>query len=658
MEKTTPTPQQSRRSAAEGGEHATAFTKISGGSTDLLAENIAKLKELFPEVFAEGKIDFDALKQLLGEYVDDANERYSFTWNGKAQARRIAQTPSMGTLRPCPDESVNWDTTRNLFLEGDNLEVLKLLQKSYYKKIKMIYIDPPYNTGKEFIYPDNFRDSIKNYMELTGQTDGEGRKLSTNPETSGRYHTDWLNMMYPRLKLARNLLREDGVIFISIDDHEVDNLRKLCNEIFGEENFVATIIWQKVFGPKNTARHFSEDHDYVVLYARNAEAWRPDLLPRTEEQDAAYRNPDSDPRGPWKPSDLVARNYYSKGVYPVTSPGGRVFEGPRPGTYWRVPVEKFRQLDAENRIWWGSDGNAAPMMKRFRTDVMDGRVPQTFWRYEDVGHTKEAKEQLMQSVAFESSDNVVDSVKPPRLIQRALQVSTTADEGDVVLDFFAGTGTTAHGVLLQNQQDGGNRQFIVVQLPEPLPKPETKLKTIADIGKERIRRVIKKIQAEQAQAARQATLPGMDGTPKALDLGFKVFKLDSSNIKAWDPDFNQLEHSLLSATEVIKPERTEADVLYEILLKYGLDLTLPLEKRELDGKTAHIIGGGSLVICLAQNMTLAVVEKIAALKDEFKPETPPGMRVVFKDAGFANDELKTNAVQILKQRGIEDVRAV
>ena len=654
MEKTTPTPQQSRRSAAEGGEHATAFTKISGGSTDLLAENIAKLKELFPEVFAEGKIDFDALKQLLGEYVDDANERYSFTWNGKAQARRIAQTPSMGTLRPCPDESVNWDTTRNLFLEGDNLEVLKLLQKSYYKKIKMIYIDPPYNTGKEFIYPDNFRDSIKNYMELTGQTDGEGRKLSTNPETSGRYHTDWLNMMYPRLKLARNLLRDDGVIFISIDDHEVDNLRKLCNEIFGEENFVATIVWHKMDSPKNSAVHFSEDHDYVVLYARAAEAWRPNPLQRSEQMVARYRNPDNDPRGAWLLSDLAARNFYAQGRYPITTPSGKVIPGPPAGSYWRVNRSRFDGLDKDKRIWWGPDGNNRPGIKRFLSEVREGVVPQTYWPWREVGSTRNAKQQLSEVMDAGSGEDLFITPKPTALVARMLEIATTPDS--LVLDFFAGSASTAHAVFERNAKDSGCRRFILVQLPEPTGRED--YSTIADIGKERIRRVIKKIQTEQAQDAKQAALPGMDEKPKVLDLGFKVFKLDSSNIKTWDPDFNQLEHSLLSATEVIKPERTEADVLYEILLKYGLDLTLPLEKRELDGKTAHIIGGGSLVICLAQNMTLAVVEKIAALKDEFKPETPPGMRVVFKDAGFANDELKTNAVQILKQRGIEDVRAV
>ncbi len=302
--------------------------RTDGATPDIVQQNIEKLRELFPDAFTEGsdedlsagaqaggprwKVDFDALREILGNYVEDSQERYSFTWNGKALARRIAQTPSTGTLRPCPEESVNWDTTKNLFIEGDNLEVLKLLQKSYHKKVKMIYIDPPYNTGKDFIYPDDFSDNIKNYMELTGQIDGEGRRLSTNAETSGRYHTDWLNMMYPRLKLARNLLREDGVIFISIDDNEVANLRKLCDEIFGEENFVASVIWQKVFSPKNTAAYFSEDHDYILVFANRKEVWTPELLPRSEENTARYTNPDDDPRGPWMSGAIQARNYYSK----------------------------------------------------------------------------------------------------------------------------------------------------------------------------------------------------------------------------------------------------------------------------------------------------------------------------------------------------------
>ena len=369
---------------------------------DLRSQNIAEdkrqeLLRLFPEVRTEGgKLDFERLKQALGETVDTGRERYGMSWPGKADCFRTIQMPSLGTLRPAPEESVNFDTSENLIIEGDNLEVLKLLQKSYLGKVKMIYIDPPYNTGNDFIYPDNYSESLRTYLEYTGQVDAEGRKFGTNTDADGRFHSKWLNMMYPRLYLARNLLRENGVIFISIDDNEVDNLKKLCSEIFGEENFIASVIWQKVYSPKNSAKHFSEDHDYVLLFARNAETWRPALLPRTEEMEARYDNPDDDPRGPWKPGDLSARNYYSEGTYAVTCPSGRVIERPPSGRYWAISKKKFDELDKDNRVWWGVDGNNVPAIKRFLSEVKQGRVPQTLWKYEEVGHTQEAKRNSLQ----------------------------------------------------------------------------------------------------------------------------------------------------------------------------------------------------------------------------------------------------------------------
>jgi len=332
-------------------------------SADVVAAHIEQLKSLFPEAFTEGKVDFEVLKGLLGGTVDEREEKYGLNWHGKRRARQIALIPSTGTLRPCPEESVDWDTTQNLVIEGDNLEVLKLLQKSYAGKVKLIYIDPPYNTGKDFVYPDNFQDNIKNYLELTGQVDGEGRKLSSNSEASGRFHTDWLNMMYPRLKLARTLLKDDGVIVISISDYESHNLRHVMNEVFGEENFIAAVIWQKVYSPKNSARHFSEDHDYVLVYAQSGEKWTPCLLPRTEEMEARYINPDNDPRGPWKPGDLSARNYYGEGTYPVACPSGRTIEGPPSGRYWVISKAKFDELNSDTRIWWGSDGNNVPAIQ-------------------------------------------------------------------------------------------------------------------------------------------------------------------------------------------------------------------------------------------------------------------------------------------------------
>ena len=339
--------------------------KLDLRSHDITAEKRLELLRLFPEIRTEdGKLDFDRLKLELGEAVDVGKERYGLMWPGKADCFKAIQTPSLGTLRPCPEESVDFDTSENLIIEGDNLEVLKLLQKSYLGKTKMIYIDPPYNTGNDFIYPDDYSESLYTYLEYTGQIDAEGRKFGTNTDTDGRFHSKWLNMMYPRMYLARNLLREDGAVFISCDDNEVQNLRSLLNEVFGEENFIATVIWQKVFSPKNTARHFSEDHDYVVVYARHAEIWRPELLPRTEGMEARYDNHDNDPRGPWTSGDLAARNYYAKGLYEITCPSGRVIDGPPKGRYWVVKKEKFHELDRDGRVWWGKDGNNAPSRLR------------------------------------------------------------------------------------------------------------------------------------------------------------------------------------------------------------------------------------------------------------------------------------------------------
>ena len=373
-------------------------------SPDISAENIDQMRTLFPESFVEGKLDFAVLKQLLARTVDEREEKYGLNWHGKRRARQLALTPSTGTLRPCPEESVDWDTTRNLMIEGDNLEVLKLLQKSYAGKVKLIYIDPPYNTGNDFVYPDDFQDSIKNYLLVTGQVDCDGRRFSANTESSGRFHTDWLNMMYPRLRLARTLLRDDGAMFVSIADHEIHNSRLLMDEVFGAENFVATIIWQKVFSPKNSARHFSEDHDYLVVYAKNGEIWTPKLLPRTEEMEARYGNPDNDPRGAWTSGDLSARNYYGEGTYAVSCPSGRLIDGPPPGTYWRVSRPKLDELNRDGRIWWGAEGDNTPRLKRFLSDVKEGRVPQTLWTYDEVGHTQEAKKELISLVDFQNSD--------------------------------------------------------------------------------------------------------------------------------------------------------------------------------------------------------------------------------------------------------------
>ena len=375
----------------------------------------AVLRNLVPEAFAEEELDGKRLSAALGLDGQSSQERYGLMWPGRGAAMVALQEPSIATLLPDEDSALNPHSARDVVIEGDNLEVLKLLQRAYYGKVKMIYIDPPYNTGKEFIYPDNYREGLSSYLRFTGQSDEEGRRLTANAETAGRYHSKWLSMMYPRLALARNLLRTDGVIFVTIDDHEVHNLRLLMDELFGPENFVSTCIWQKVFSPKNTARQFSEDHDYVLVYARNGSEWEPSLLPRSEEMEARYSNPDNDPRGPWMSADLSARNYYSKGTYPITTPSGRVLEGPPPGTYWRYSEGRFFELCDDHRIWWGSSGAGVPRVKRFLSEVKSGKVPQTLWKYADVGHTQEAKKELLQRVRFSSSDSVFDTPKPTRL---------------------------------------------------------------------------------------------------------------------------------------------------------------------------------------------------------------------------------------------------
>jgi adenine-specific DNA-methyltransferase len=419
------------------------------------------------------------------------------------------------------------------------------------------------------------------------------------------------------------------------------------NEVFGEENFVSVIIWQKVYSPKNSAKHFSEDHDYIVVYARHGEVWRPELLPRTEEMESRYTNPDNDPRGPWKPGDLSARNYYSEGTYPVTCPSGRVIEGPPQGRYWVISSQKFLELDRDRRIWWGKDGGNVPAIKRFLSEVKQGRVPQTLWPYAEVGHTQDAKKELLEHVAFEQTDNVLDTVKPVALLRRILQLATRTSEQDIVLDFFAGSGPTGHAVIDQNEADGGNRRFILVQLPEPLPRPEKKLKTIADLCKERIRHVISKLAEQDA-----GKLDFNSGTRP--DRGFRVFRLDQSNLTTWDAAIRHdpavLERQLELHIEHIRDSRTDDDILYEMLLKSGYPLTVPVEKQKLAGKTVYNVAEGLFIICLERKLTLDLIRAIA----ERKPE-----RVVLLDEGFAgNDQLKANAVQIFKTKGVTSFKTV
>ena len=617
--------------------------KLPLTSQDVLTDKIAALRELFPEAFAEDKVDFERLRQALGKSVDEGWERYGLSWAGKSESVRNLQVQSVGTLNPVPEESVNFETTENIFIEGDNLEVLKLLQRSYHNQIKMIYIDPPYNTGKEFIYPDNFREGLEDYLRYSGQKNGEGIKLTTNTETDGRFHSKWLNMMYPRLFTARNLLRDDGAIFVSIDDHEVHSLRTLMNEIFGEENFITTVIWQKNYAPKNTAKYFSEDHDYIVIYARNIETWNPELLPRSEEANARYINPDNDHRGNWKPGDLTARNYYSEGQYEITSLSGRKFK-PSIGNYWRVKYSKFLELAQDNRIWWGSNGDSMPAIKRFLSEVKQGVVPQTLWKYSEVGHTQEAKQELIEFVRFENTDNVLDTVKPTRLIQRILKLATTESENDLVLDFFSGSASTAHAVLKQNKEDGGNRRFICVQLPEYLPIAETRLKTIADIGKERVRRAIKKISEEENGKL------DLNGSAQQ-DRGFKVFKLTESNFKIWDgtapQTVEQLEVLLEEFAGNVRPGTSKLGMLYEILLKAGFPLTAKIEKLDIAGQEIYAIEDQELFICMEYEILEDAVRQI--LTHQPKPS-----QFISLDSSFrGNDQLKTNTQLQMRDHDIK-----
>ncbi|HHU4070688.1 TPA: site-specific DNA-methyltransferase [Klebsiella quasipneumoniae] len=616
-------------------------------SMNITADNITKLKSLFPEAFNEDSVDFEVLKQLLGENVDDKEERYGLNWHGKRQARQLALTPSRGTLRPCKDESVDWDNTKNLMIEGDNLEVLKLLQKSYAGKVKLIYIDPPYNTGKDFVYPDNFQDNMKNYLEITGQTE-DGARLSTNTETSGRYHTDWLNMIYPRLKLARNLLKEDGVIFISIDDTEVDNLKKVCSEIFGEENFVANIVWQKKYSPQNDATYFSDMHDHILVYAKqrkssknDSNGWNIDFLPRSDEQNAAYKNPDNDPRGVWKSVDLSVKTYSKANDYSITTPSGRIVTPPA-SRCWQVSEKRFVELCKENKIWFGENGNNVPSIKRFLTEVQDGVVPTTWWSYKECGHNQEAKQELKKLMEGESV--FFDTPKPLRLLDRILHLATTNDKDCIILDFFAGSGTTAHATLNKNIADSGSRRYIAVQLPEKID--DEKYYTISELTKERLRRAGKKVREDN---------PEWKG-----DVGFRVFKLDTSNIRPWEATAETLSEQIDAYVSPILEGRSEEDLLTELMLKRGIDLSVNIEIRQFDGLTVSCVDGGKLFTCFAKQIPASSVEELTKGIIDWHKSLKAGKDTVcyFLDDAFENNIAKTNLCAILEQHGLTNLHSL
>lgn len=633
------------------------ITSLDGKTPDIAEENIQKLRQIFPDVFTEDKVDFEKLQQVLGDYVEDSNERYNFTWNGKGRALRLSQTPSLGTLRPCKEESKDWDTTQNLYIEGDNLEVLKLLQKSYHSKVKMIYIDPPYNTGKDFVYPDNFHDSLENYKRITGQVDDEGNRISTNTEASGRYHTDWLNMMYPRLRLARNLLRDDGVIFISIDDGEVYNLRKICDEVFGEDNFVAQFPWQSRQSIQNDT-DISSSHEYIVTYAKvrrkenrrlkeaNADTWFKEMsfvcLPLELEKDR-FDNPDNDIRGLWKADPFDAPNVRPNLTYAIVNPNtGEEYWPPR-GRHWRTEESTYKKLLSDKRIVFGKTGESRPQLKVFYEEKkMFGSVDNTWWTGEKCGtSTQGTKEQMQLFEGFAP----FDTPKPTQLLNKILKLVSLPNGDDIILDFFSGSATTAHAVMQLNAEDDGNRKFIMVQLPEPTDEKTEAYKSgymnICEIGKERIRRAGEKIKEENKDKE----------NIENLDIGFKVLKLDTSNIRKWLPDHDNLEQSLLDYVDNYVEGRTEMDVVYEIMIKYGLDLTYPVDEFTVAQKKVYSIGFGMLMICLDDEITTEVAKGILEKIKELAPEST---RVVFKDNGLNSDSNKTNIKEILKCGGIEE----
>jgi adenine-specific DNA-methyltransferase len=615
--------------------------KLKLHTPDLTAQNIDKLAQLFPDCVTEatgedGKltraIDFDQLRQeLSGSIVEGPQERYHLDWPGKREAIQTANAPIAKTLRPCREESVDFDTTKNLFIEGDNLDALKLLQETYLGKVKLIYIDPPYNTGNDFIYEDDFAEDNEAYLLRSNQKDESGNRMVANTEANGRFHSDWLSMLYPRLRLAKNLLKENGAIFVSIADQEVHNLRFIMNEVFGAENFVATIIWQKVFSPKNSARHFSEDHDYIVVYARNADIWTPYLLPRTNEMDSRYSNPDDDPRGPWTSGDLSARNYYGEGTYSVTCPSGRVIDGPPAGRYWATSSSRFHDLDKDKRIWWGPDGDGMPRIKRFLSEVKSGKVPQTLWTYEEVGHTQEAKKELLSFVQFPDSDSTFETPKPTKLLKRILQIATAPKEDALVLDFFAGSGSMSHATFALNAEDGGNRRAIAVQIAESLNLPAGNshaLQTIADVCKERIRNAGAKIKSDTA-----LTAPN-------LDTGFRVVKIDSSNMRDvyYAPDAVE-QGNLLAQVDNIKPDRTSEDLLFHVLVDQGVDLALTIAEETISGKKVFFVDGNALAACFDDGITDKLVKEIAKRKP---------LKAVFRDANYGSDSVKINVDQIFR----------
>lgn len=612
--------------------------KLKMHTPDFTTENIAKLAELFPNCVTETgsndgaiklAIDFDQLRQELSTSIVDAQqERYQLTWPGKNSALLTANAPLAKTLRPCREESQDFDNTQNLFIEGDNLDALKLLQETYLNKVKMIYIDPPYNTGNDFIYNDDYSESTEDYLLKSNQKDEDGYRLVANTESNGRFHSDWLSMMYPRLKLARNLLKDDGVIFISIDDGESDNVRKLCDEVFGKVNFLAQIVWQKIHSTKNDAKYYSDTHEYLICYSKSIENVSIRLLPRTERMDDRFKNPDNDPRGPWSSGDLVANEVRSSGHFEVKGPTGNIYNVP-PDKHWVYSQGNMKRLVEEGRIWFGKNGDAFPRLKRYLSDVQQGRKADTLWLSTEVGHNQESKREVK---ALFDGRVFFDTPKPVRLLKRCAEL--TLSQNDIALDFFAGSATTAHAIMALNADDGGTRRYLMVQLPELCDEKseayKAGYKTIAEIGKERIRRAGKKIKEENANKE------GID----QLDIGFRVLKIDNSNMKDvyYTPEAMG-QGNLFDHINNIREDRTSEDLLFQVLLDWGVDLTLPIAQKNILGKTVFFVDEDALAACFDEHINEAFVKELAT----YKP-----LRVVFHDASFDSDSVKINVEQIFK----------
>ena len=612
--------------------------KLELSSVDGIQLNLEALYQIAPSCFTEVKddktgelrhvVNFKTLRQLLGDNaVEDADEMYQFTWPGKQEARREAARPTTKTLRPVVEDSVDWDNTQNLYIEGDNLEVLKLLQKSYMGKVKMIYIDPPYNTGNDFVYDDDFAVSQDDYDLFAGDVDELGNRYRKNTDSNGRFHSDWCTMMYSRLMVARSLLTEDGVIFISIDDNEQRNLKNICDEIFGSSNFIAQLIWERAYSPKNDAKYISNSHDYVLMYALDLEKFTIGRLPRTEEANARYSNPDNDPRGVWKASDMSVKTYTSSCDYKITTPSGKIVEPPA-GRCWSLSAKAFAERLQDNRIWFGPNGDSTPSIKRFLSELKyEGMAPTSILFYKEVGHSQEGAKEV---VSLFGNKGVFDGPKPVRLLERLIILANLKSDS-IVLDFFSGSATTAHALMKMNSNKNFQCKFILLQLPEEVndTKKEQEYKNICEIGKERIRRAGKKIKEESPL------------TTQNLDTGFRVFRLADSNfeeVKKAPSEYDQSQLDLFLNN--VKSGRTDLDLLFGAMLSWGVQLSLPMTSEEVDGKMIYSVNDGDLVACFADDITENIVKAMA--------DKQP-LRVLFRDSCFARDDAKINVFETLKQ---------